>query len=105
MNLITLDFETYYDKDYSLKKVTTEEYIRSPDFEVIGVSNAELSDWIFNNLQPDQLILEFWNPGEKNSGWVHCSYVEDSPRKQYLRAYRKDGKVKYEPILGKATTI
>ena len=75
------------------------------DFEVIGVSIAELSDWIFNNLQPDQLILEFWNPGEKNSGWVHCSYVEDQPRKQYLRAYRKDGKVKYEPILGNATSI
>ena len=37
MNLITLDFETYYDKDYSLKKVTTEEYVRSQDFEVIGL--------------------------------------------------------------------
>ena len=37
MNLITLDFETYYDRQYSLKKVTTEEYIRSPHFEVIGL--------------------------------------------------------------------
>lgn len=37
MSFITLDFETYYDKDYSLSKMTTEEYIRDPRFEVIGV--------------------------------------------------------------------
>lgn len=36
--LITLDFETYYDKDYSLKKLTTEQYIRHRDFQVIGVA-------------------------------------------------------------------
>ena len=38
MDLITLDFETYYDPVYSLSKITTEEYIRSPMFEVIGVA-------------------------------------------------------------------
>ena len=37
MNMITIDFETYYDKDYSLSKMTTEEYIRDERFEVIGV--------------------------------------------------------------------
>ena len=37
MDLITLDFETYYDKEFSLQKLTTEEYIRSLEFEVIGV--------------------------------------------------------------------
>jgi len=37
MSVITVDFETYYDKEYSLSKITTEEYIRSPQFEVIGV--------------------------------------------------------------------
>lgn len=36
MSLITLDFESYYAKDYSLSKMTTEEYIRSAPFEVIG---------------------------------------------------------------------
>lgn len=36
--IVTLDFETYYDKDYSLKKLTTESYIRDERFEVIGVA-------------------------------------------------------------------
>jgi len=38
MDLITLDMETYYDKDYSLSKMTTEGYIRDERFEVVGVS-------------------------------------------------------------------
>ena len=38
MPVLTLDMETYYDTDFSLSKMTTEEYIRSPRFEVIGVS-------------------------------------------------------------------
>ena len=36
--LITLDMETYYDSEYSLTKMTTEQYIRDPRFEIIGVS-------------------------------------------------------------------
>ena len=39
--LITLDFETYYDQQYSLSKITTEAYVRSPLFETIGVSIKE----------------------------------------------------------------
>lgn len=41
MKVYCLDFETYYDKAFSLSKLTTEEYIRSPQFEVIGVSVCE----------------------------------------------------------------
>lgn len=37
MDIVTIDFETYYDKDYSLSKMTTEAYVRDPRFEVIGV--------------------------------------------------------------------
>ena len=37
MSIITLDFETYYDKGLGFKTQTTEEYIRDPRFEVIGV--------------------------------------------------------------------
>ena len=38
MDVYTLDFETYYDKDYSLSKLTTEEYVRDKRFEVIGLA-------------------------------------------------------------------
>jgi DNA polymerase len=38
MNVICLDFETYYDVKFSLSKLTTEEYVRSPEFETIGVA-------------------------------------------------------------------
>lgn len=41
MKVYTLDFETYYDKEYSLSKMTTEEYVRGDLFEVIGVSVQE----------------------------------------------------------------
>tara|TARA_R110000751_G_scaffold259113_4_gene358443 strand:+ start:1043 stop:2872 length:1830 start_codon:yes stop_codon:yes gene_type:complete len=48
MDLITIDFETYYDKQYSLSKMTTEAYIRDSRFEVIGVSvkvNNGATEW------------------------------------------------------------
>ena len=48
MDLITLDFETYYDKDFSLRKMTMESYIRDPRFEVIGVGvkvNSNETEW------------------------------------------------------------
>jgi DNA polymerase len=41
VKIITLDFETYYSTEFSLTKVTTEEYVRSPEFEVIGVAVQE----------------------------------------------------------------
>ena len=37
MMVLTIDFETYYDRGFSLSKITTEEYIRDPRFETIGV--------------------------------------------------------------------
>jgi DNA polymerase len=37
MQLVTLDFETYYDVGFSLSGLTTEEYIKDPRFQVIGV--------------------------------------------------------------------
>ena len=71
---------------------------QAADFEVYGLSNAELCKYIAENLDFDQLILEYHNIGEPNSGWVHVSYRSDGEnRKQILRAYRDDaGKTKYE---------
>lgn len=48
MNILTIDFETYYDQEYSLSKLSTEEYVRDPRFEVIGVAvkvNDQPSRW------------------------------------------------------------
>jgi hypothetical protein len=75
------------------------------DFEVMGTDNAELADWIYANLEFDQLILEFYTPGEPNSGWIHCSYTSDQPRKQFLWAYKSEGKTKYKPVIGKAKDL
>ncbi len=44
MNIITLDFETYYDQDHTLSKMTTEEYVRDPRFEVHGVAVKYAAD-------------------------------------------------------------
>ena len=51
MNLITLDFETFYSKEFSLSKLTTEEYIRDDRFETIGVAtkiNDQKPQWFPN---------------------------------------------------------
>ena len=48
MNIIVLDFETAYTTEYSLSKITTEAYIRSPLFETIGVAvkvNDGVTEW------------------------------------------------------------
>jgi len=59
MNIITLDFETYYSQTYSLSKLTTEEYVRGKEFEVIGVSvkvNDGETQWFSGT---DAAIKEF----------------------------------------------
>ena len=61
---------------------------QAADFEVAGVSNYDLAVWIKDNLPFDQLILECYTGG--NSGWIHCSYVEE-PRKEVLTYDRLNG--------------
>jgi hypothetical protein len=72
---------------------------QAADFEIFGVSNKALADYIDSELHYDQLILEYWNESDPNSGWVHCSFSQGNNRKQYLRAYKEDGTTKYEPVL------
>jgi len=75
------------------------------DLEIFGTPNNEVSDWIKENLMFDQLILEYWEPGQPNSGWVHVSYKKEinSNRKEYLMAIKANGKTEYKPILGLST--
>ena len=72
---------------------------QAADFEIYGLSNQELANYIKENLDYDQLILEYWTPESPNNGWIHCSYNSEGNRKEYLRAYKNEGKTKYEHIL------
>ena len=72
---------------------------QAADFEIFGISNKELADYINENLDYDQLILEYWKEEDPNSGWVHCSYKSEGNRKQYLKAYKdENNKTCYQPI-------
>ena len=75
------------------------------DIECPGTSNYDVANWIKENCDFDQLILEFYTPGEPNSGWIHCSYTTDQPRKQFLHAFKSEGKTKYKPVIGKAKDL
>ena len=66
------------------------------DIEVPGVANGDLAQWIVDNLEFDQVILEFYTPGQPSSGWVHVSYKADGTnRKKALTAAKVDGKTVY----------
>lgn len=95
MDLITIDLETYYDREYSLSKITTEAYIRSAQFEVIGIgikvnngetqwgsgTHEELKEWLHSsfdwdnsfvlahNTMFDGAILS-WRFGINPKGWL-----------------------------------
>ena len=51
---------------------------QAADFEVFGKDNKEVANWIIDNLEYDQLILECYKEGEANSGWIHVSYICDA---------------------------
>jgi len=61
---------------------------QAADFEVSGVSNMEVAQWVADNCEFDQLILECYTGG--NTGWIHCSYVHE-PRKELLTYDRQNG--------------
>ena len=69
------------------------------DFEIGGVDNKELAAWIAANCEFDQLILEFYDGVDPNSGWIHCSSKTGSLRKHTLKAERIEGRTSYSPIL------
>lgn len=91
-NLITIDFETYYDSDYSLTQLSTEQYVNDPRFEAIGFAykiNDEPTVWepswrvgmalrnlpwadsfvLAHNTMFDGAILS-WKYGGRPKGWL-----------------------------------
>ena len=65
------------------------------DIEISGVANADLAQWIMDNLDYTQLILEFYTQGVPDSGWVHVSYDPNNLKKQELTATKIAGKTTY----------
>ena len=69
------------------------------DIECPGVPNWEVAKFIEDELDFDQLILEFYTPGIPDSGWVHVSYKAEGNRKSVLTAMKENGKTVYKPGL------
>jgi hypothetical protein len=66
------------------------------DIECPGTANYDVANWIKENLEFDQLILEFYTPGIPDSGWVHVSYKAEGNRKSVLTAMKENGKTVYK---------
>jgi zinc D-Ala-D-Ala carboxypeptidase len=65
------------------------------DFQALGVDNRELALYI-KNLKFTQLILEFYEDGVPDSGWVHCAYDPKDLKGQVLTARKVNGRTKYD---------
>jgi hypothetical protein len=63
------------------------------DGSASGVTNADIYNFIKDNLNYDQLIWEFGT--DRNPDWVHVSYSRNKNRKQRLKAVRTNGKTSY----------
>jgi hypothetical protein len=72
---------------------------QAADIEIPGVANADLAQWVKDNLEFTQLILEFYTPGIPDSGWVHVSYDPKNLKKQVMTATKQNGKTVYLPGL------
>ena len=69
---------------------------QAADFESFSTPNPDLAKWIANNLEFDQLILEFHDGVNPNSGWVHCSYNLMGNRKKIMTALKTKSGVQYK---------
>lgn len=68
---------------------------QAADIEIPGIANAEIANYIKENLKFTQLILEFYTPGIPDSGWVHVSYDPNNLKCQVLTATKVEGKTVY----------
>jgi len=66
------------------------------DIEIAGVPNYELAEWIKDNCEFRQLILEFYTPGIPDSGWVHVSYNYEENLKKVMTAMKENGRTVYK---------
>jgi DNA polymerase len=72
MVIIGIDFETYYAKDYSLSKISTQAYVDHPHFEVIGVAvrvNDEPTEWFSGTMEETKVWLDKFDWA---NAWVYA---------------------------------
>jgi hypothetical protein len=66
------------------------------DMDGTSITNAQVFNYIKDNLVFDQMIWEFGT--DKNPDWVHVSYESTGKqRKQILKAVKANGKTSYVP--------
>ena len=89
------------DLNYAVGGSNTSQHCKGQavDIECPGIPTYDVAKWIEDNLDFDQLILEFYTPGIPDSGWVHVSYNSEDNRKQSLTATKENGKTIYKPGL------
>ena len=61
------------------------------DIEAFGMSTLNLAEMIINHFEFDQVILECYQKGDLNSGWVHCSLKSGENRKEVLTYSKAKG--------------
>lgn len=61
------------------------------DIEIAGIPNQALAEWIRDNLEFDQLILEYHTIGIPDSGWVHVSWKSSKKNRKQTLTINKDG--------------
>jgi len=72
------------------KKTSQHAKGQAVDFEIAGIPNIQVAHWLQNNVDFDQLILEFYSPDDPAAGWVHISYNEKGANRKQVLTY--DGK-------------
>ena len=72
------------------KKTSQHAKGQAVDLEIFGVPNIKTAHWLQNNVDFDQLILEFYNKDDPAGGWVHVSYNEAGANRKQVLTY--DGK-------------
>jgi hypothetical protein len=70
---------------------------QAADIEIPGVANADLAQYIADNFDYTQIILEFYTQGIPDSGWVHVSYDVNNLKKQVMTAVKQNGRTVYLP--------
>ena len=72
------------------KKTSQHARGQAVDLEIGGIPNIKIAYWLSNNVDFDQLILEYYDKDDPAGGWVHVSYNEKGANRKQVLTY--DGK-------------